>query len=72
MDSVDSLRWVEESSVMIDALGEPERGLTALAALAYARSRSALMRCMVRTLRSVPLVVSVGFVAGAEILAVPD
>ena len=69
MESVDSLWRVEESSVTRDALGEPERGMAALAAVAYARSRSALVRCIVRRLSSVPLVVRVGFVAGAEILA---
>jgi hypothetical protein len=72
MESVDSLRRVEESSVTReDALGEPERVLGALAA-AYARSRSALERCNVRRLRSVPLVVNVGFVVGAEILEVTE
>ena len=62
---------MEESSVNRDAFGEPERVLGVLAA-AYARSRSALERCIVRTLRSVPLVVSVGFVVGAEMLEAAD
>ena len=65
IESVDSLYSVEESSVANEACGEPERWVGAPAE-AYARSLSALVRCMVRRLRSVPLVVSVGFVTGAE------
>jgi hypothetical protein len=41
-------------------------------AAAYARSRSTLERCNVRMLISVPLVVSVGFVVGAEMLEETD
>lgn len=62
---------MEESSVTRDALGEPERVMGALAA-AYARSRSTLERCSVRRLRSVPMVVSVGFVVGAEMFEETD
>ena len=68
IESADSLYTVDESSVTNEACGEPERRVGALV-VAYARSRSALERCMVWMLSSVPLAVSVGFVIGAEMFA---
>lgn len=69
IESTDSLNSVDESSVLNEACGELERRLVTLAA-AYARSLSALVRCMLFMLSSVPLAVSVGFVIGAEIVEV--
>jgi hypothetical protein len=57
---------VDESSVTKEAWGELEREVD-VAVAAYTRSLAALERCMVWTLRVVPLGVSVGFVIGAEI-----
>lgn len=55
----------------MEALGELERRVGVLLA-AYTRSLAALERCMVWTLRVVPLGVSVGFVIGAEIVEATD
>ena len=50
----------------MEAWGELERGV-GVAVAAYTRSLATFERCMECTLRLWPLVVSVGFVIGAEI-----
>jgi hypothetical protein len=66
-DETESLNSVDDSVVEIDALGEFEPFLSSL----YPRSLSDFWRPEAKRLNSVPLLVSVGFVIGADMLDVP-